>query len=604
MTCSGLVLLRMPSKAPDAICNLQLYKRHGGALSTTLQGVARISLLALTHGRDWTTILGMSWNSRPLRATVSSRGMAWLDSVFWLLLVLLGLVLAWRGIAQLAVLFGWPYPTDGLEGTLLHEARLLRAGQPLYQPLALDRFVSAPYPPLHPLLLAFVDQWHGPHIFWSGRLISLVSAAVASVTIGLLVARVSGSRLAGVLGASLFLAAPPVIIWAARIKPDMFGLMWTALGLYLATWCLRDPPPTTSPLRQLALLGTLVACFVLAFFTKQTMVLAPLAVGVAFAISDLADWRAARHSAIAGRQRLPAPRRLDRFIGRLPLRWRTLLFTVAYLGLVLGIWALLDLSTHGEYSLHVWWNGQRSQWWSEVLLLKMVGLLRDYVPLLFLGVGIVLIARRNRLALVPACYFLLAPLSLLAASETGSHHNHLLETVLAACIAGAIVAGTVLDRLMRPNRLSQAPASTPGWLLGLVGALLVAQLAQSFTTNPWYGSELTPDPKDTPQRYIDFIRTTPGEILADDPALPLMAGKAIRFDDPSTQGPAAAIGIWDQRGMLADITNQRFSAIMIPVDVDEETFDHAGRWTPEMIAAIRANYRVLYHDQIVTYVPK
>ena len=84
--------------------------------------------------------------------------MAWLDSVFWLLLVLLGLVLAWHGIAQLYLLFGWPYPTDGLEDTLLYEARLMRAGQALYQPLALDRFVSAPYPPLHPLLLALADQ--------------------------------------------------------------------------------------------------------------------------------------------------------------------------------------------------------------------------------------------------------------------------------------------------------------------------------------------------------------------------------------------------------------------------------------------------------------
>src|SRR5215210_3506157 len=74
------------------------------------------------------------------------------------LLALVTAPLLWRALARLMFLLSYPYPHDGLEGTLLHEARLLHAGVPLYQPLERFRFVSAPYPPLHPLLLGLFDQ--------------------------------------------------------------------------------------------------------------------------------------------------------------------------------------------------------------------------------------------------------------------------------------------------------------------------------------------------------------------------------------------------------------------------------------------------------------
>src|SRR5436190_22444473 len=73
------------------------------------------------------------------------------------LLALPALPLLWGAATRLLALLNYPYPHDGLEGTLLHEARLLWAGEPLYQPLQRGRFVSAPYPPLHPLLLGLAD---------------------------------------------------------------------------------------------------------------------------------------------------------------------------------------------------------------------------------------------------------------------------------------------------------------------------------------------------------------------------------------------------------------------------------------------------------------
>src|ERR1051325_4845984 len=116
---------------------------------------------------------------------------------------LVALPLLWRALERLAALLRYPYPHDGLEGTLLYEARLLWSGQPLYQPLERFRFVSAPYPPLHPIILGLADQIAGPHVFWGGRLVSLLASFAVAVLIVLIARRIGGSWISGIIGATL-----------------------------------------------------------------------------------------------------------------------------------------------------------------------------------------------------------------------------------------------------------------------------------------------------------------------------------------------------------------------------------------------------------------
>jgi hypothetical protein len=509
---------------------------------------------------------------------------------------------------RLAALLGYPFPHDGLEGTLLYEARLLWAGEPLYQPLERLRFVSAPYPPLHPLLLGLVDQFAGPHVFWSGRLLSLLAALGVGALIVIIVRRSGGGWLGGWLGAALFFGAPPVILWATRIKPDMLALLFTTLGLSFATLAAtsvdrtKDQKPKTKRSAQshgpwsfvLGPWSAAAVCFVLAFFTKQTAVAAPLASALALLLVDIRHWRAAgpeRHGSAGGA-----------FIGRLPLRKRTLLFGLTYAGLSLGAWVLLDLATNDLFSAHVW-GLHRGDWWSAVLLRKFVALLVVYLPAMLLAVACVIYALRRGRALVPACYVLVAPISLLGAGETGANHNHLLETILALALAAGCMAGTAVSWLRAPG----APRGTRAGMLArpLAWSLLLvlaAQVAIAYRPPQWYGGELVPP--DTPARFIAFIQATPGEVLADDVGLLVAAGRPLRYDDPSTMGPAAASGVWDQGGLLDDIAARRFSAILLPIDLDTQTSDPSGRWTPEVLAAIRAHYRLAFRDTVYTYMPR
>jgi hypothetical protein len=520
-------------------------------------------------------------SARPATRTISTL----LIPIALAILTLVSLLLLWEAFTYLAALLRYPYPHDGLEGTLLHEARLWWGGEPLYQPLTTDRFVSAPYPPLHPLILGLADRVTGPHVFWSGRVVSLVAALGIALMIVLIVRRAAKTWAGGLLGATLFLSAPPVILWATRVKPDLMALLLTTLGLYLASratedrgWRMEDGGSTTvhppsSSFHPLSVVASAV-CFTLAFFTKQTAVAAPLAVGLALLATDLRAFRRTR----AG------------YIGRLPLRWSTLIFGLSYAVLTLGTWLVLDLSTGGQFTAHVW-GLHRSEWWSSYLLSKFVVLLAPYWPAGLFALALLTRAAQSGRGLVPACYALVVPITLLGAGETGANHNHLLESLLALALAVGIAAGWAAELPLRA-----LPTS-----LGVVG-LLVAQLYLAVQPQPWYDRELVPG--EPPERFISLIRSTSGEVLTDDVGLLFAAGRPLRYDDPSTMGPAATSGVWDQRGLLREIAERRFSAILIPIDVEEQTADPAGRWTPEMIAAIREHYRVAYRDSIYTYVPR
>lgn len=483
-------------------------------------------------------------------------------------------------IEKLVWLLNYPYPTDGLEGTLLHEARLFWSGQPLYQPLARQSFVSAPYPPLHPLIVGFASQFSGPHVFWSARLVAVIATLVTAIAIAVLARRVSRSWLAGLLGAAIFLSAPPVLLWGSRVKPDLFALQWTTLGLCFSIGALRSgyssehSQPDDRSWRSLI---PAVICFWLAFLTKQTAVMAPFAAGLALLIADLRGWRR---------------NRLDGYIRQLPLRWRTVAFGLSYLIGALGILLLLDLITAGQFTAHI--SGlHRSEWWSLHLVRKYVRLLLPYCPLMLIGLVFIVRAIHDDRALVPVCYALVAPMTLLGAAEIGANHNHLLETILALSIVGGCAAGWAA-RLAGQRRVAGA----------LLLSLCTFQIMVAQQPQPWFVGELAPP--DSPERFVHFIRNTPGEILADDVGLLLMAGKPIRYDDPSTMGPAAVSGVWDQSGLIDDIAQQRFSAIMIPEDVVAEPvpYDGVGRWTAQVRTAIREHYELKFRDRINTYVPK
>lgn len=459
-----------------------------------------------------------------------------------------------RGAAYLRLAYSYQAPLDGQEGMALWEASLLRSGQGLYVPLEPRRFVSAPYPPIHPSILAIVGDLPGPTVFTAGRLVSLVAAICALLCGFALVRRVSDSTLGALAAAVLLASFVPLQIWAMRIKPDVTGLAFTLAGLWMVALAVPSRDLKTAPARMFGIPPTLIAAavlFVLAHFTKQTMVAAPLATVTVLLF-----------------------RRRD-----LVLRWGIL-----YVVLLAAVWIGLDVVTHGQYTYHVWTLHKLP--WTVYRATKFVSELADAWPLIILAsAGMLATLRRPT---VISTYLLWAPASLIGAGVVGSNHNHLLETGAALALAGGQSLGLGLRR---------------GGLAGVLApALLALQLWVWRDPAPSFMADYRPERKF--DRFVDFVRSVPGEVLSDEVGLLYAAGRPIPFDDPAAMGPASELGLWDAQGLIDDIRRQRFAAILLRIDASKHDDDNTGRWTPEMLHAVRDAYQVKFKDTMVVFVPK
>jgi len=524
-------------------------------------------------------------------------------------------------------------PLDGQEGTLLHEARLILRGEPLYQPLQLDRVVGAPYPPVHAYALAAAERAaHGDaslrgaeegHLFRPGRLISLGGMLLAAVMAGLAAWRLGGGPLAALLAPPLLLAAAPAQLWATRIKPDPLALALTAAGLLCAALALGAGRGSARSARgqgeagtrggagagafRLPLLVGAALLFAVAFFTKQTYIAAPLAVGLALLLGSVPGSEPGRGANLLRHF----------FAGRRPL----LVFAGTYAVAVGLVWAALDAATAGQFTFHVW-GLHPPEWWIFGRFLRYAALLLPAWPLIALcAIGLLLVARALLSErhmplpahLLPLLYAGLGTATIVGAGTIGSHHNHLLEPTLALTLGGCAVAGWLLRAEGERGSGGQGEGRagsvrrrrvSAGGLGGLLAAGLLLAQGVSYIERPaWYGGEFDQGGDDW-RRFVGLLASQPGEVLSDDVGLMLLAGKEPRYDDPPTMGPAARSGLWDQSGLLREVAERRFDLILLHFDATQQSIDTYGRWSPEFIAALRANYRLLYRDLYFSYVPR
>jgi len=181
----------------------------------------------------------------------------------WLLLAAVSVPLAlvavgrwlWAVAQQGPVLYG--------EGAVAHAAVLAR-DRLEYGPYPGDPiFVAANYPPLYFHLAALGDP------FVTGRLLSIVATLFVAAAIAYR-ARGGGRLLMAALAAS-WLAAAPVAIWGAAVKPDLVALALIVGGVLAVD------------ARRVALAGALAA---LAVWAKPTEALPALALAIYLAATD------------------------------------------------------------------------------------------------------------------------------------------------------------------------------------------------------------------------------------------------------------------------------------------------------------------------------
>ncbi len=201
----------------------------------------------------------------------------------------------------------YPYDFDQGEGYDVNGGWLLAQGRPIYSDNTVFPYYSSNYPPVFSLLLAPLVAIYGPALA-TGRLLSAAAGLATAALVGAIVNRQTANRPAALTAGLLYVGSNYVYHVTPLARVNALAALFAAAGLYC---CLRS---------GLGWLGGAVAAFLLALFTKQTMVDA-VAAGLLFLLSR------------------------DRRSG---------LVASAAVGLIgLLLWLALDLASGGEFFVNV-----------------------------------------------------------------------------------------------------------------------------------------------------------------------------------------------------------------------------------------------------------
>ena len=495
-----------------------------------------------------------------------------------------------------AAILSYPFQVDDSEGVVLSEAQWLARGVDPYQRARPDFFTAAPYTPIYTVLnaLAFAV---GPFTFKVGRGIAFLATLAVAAGIGAIVRRRTGNWALAGWATLTVLTLNLVSVWSVRARPDHLALAFNLAGAALVFWRWDrlgggpQPAGVDGPLNP-PFRGTLIGwrrgigrdrwrtiwvvagLCALGCYTKQTLLAAPVAIGICLLVRG---WR----------------------LG--------IAFGLVYGALVVVPFALLDLLTRGGFYQHIVAFHSSWSWHDFWLLWEPFG--RRYWPLLLAALGLPLAVglkaiRSGRLVatlrvdrdLLPAVYLGTALFFGLGAGTHGGNHNHFVETTVVAVWCAATLAGRWLAA---PRWRVVAPL----FLLTLSVALgLEARIAP---TNALARDFRVPLPLEVEgwRNVAAFVTNDPGPVYADNVGLLLVAGKEVRYTDPFSLAFATRTGQWDDRELVARVERGEFSLIALRYDV----FAAGGApndLTDGLYAAIIARYQVVERNVMILYAPR
>jgi 4-amino-4-deoxy-L-arabinose transferase-like glycosyltransferase len=261
-------------------------------------------------------------------------------------------------------------------------------------------YCMLPYGPLYYLLWGNIDKI-GSASSATGSAISFGATLITSIFLYLLVKKLSGKKIIGIVSSVLFLTSITVTDWSIAPRPDMMALMLTVIGMYIVV-------------RKRALYA--IPIFALAVFTKQSYIVAPIAVCVYLLWKD---------------------------------RKELIKFIVGLAACVLIPFLTVNYFTHGEFYRHVinfpiQSGGDGMIHWKSVPGSILILCILDIMAMsLGLGGWIYRLIKR-KIGITDIWLLVAFVVMALTIGKPGAAFNYGLETVTVACISGALLVGTVL----------------------------------------------------------------------------------------------------------------------------------------------------------------
>lgn len=434
-----------------------------------------------------------------------------------------GVALAGVSLAVLAyhvaLTVAFPYDLDYGEGYVLFDAVRLARGEPIFTDIQQFPMVRSPYPPLFPALWATLVPLAGL-AFWPGRL--LAALALAGL-IGLLfwnARRLRTDALGTALAVSAVAGSPLAYQWAGYARVDTLAVLFSASAVVVAQ---RVP-------RWKGVAGAAGLCL-LAVWTKQSALAAPLAIGLAF-------------------------------FAAYPLRGAAFGALVVVPSALLAWW--LDATSGGQFSRHVLQGNSQNPFYLARLVPMYGTFVVLHLPLLVLAGGWAV----RRLRGVPSPIGVYLPVSLLLALSVGnggSSVNYFLEPLAAAGLTLPLAwraLPLVLGRLA-PGLAVLQLALLLHWPNSFgTQYLLFAPHGRTPTAADWQAGAL-----------VDAaVRSEPREVLAEPAGFAVRNGRPV-YVQPIDLRAEAALGRWSSAPLLEALQAGRFGLVvtaynLLPFDAE------------------------------------
>lgn len=458
----------------------------------------------------------------------------------------------------------YPFTNDYGEGAVLYQVAAMAAGESIYQPVTQAPYGVSNYPPLFHFLAAMMAKVIGDPLV-AGRLLSLLGALASGILIFTLVYGqlhrdydIGLRRYGAALASLFFLSHYTIIGFSTIMRVDTLALALGLLGMQLFVLSLRRP----------ALTYVYGSAFVLAAYTKPSMVAAALAsFGVAFLLRRSRATIAAAFSIIAGLVALLALTaasdgefiqhvflyNINQFdLGRLTIR----LFQSVFWRWV-DIILLLGGLTYLLSRLYAYWRNGAPE--------KPAPL--DTAQLLFAG-------------------FMLASLLNVAASgKIGASISYFMEFEAAA----SLVLGSLAIRLA--SFMRSDPWGEDCWRRRLLVSLcLVALCWQAIGGYDLKFREPDGSLADYSQRAADLISPADGPVISEEMVLLHRSGQPLFFQ-PFIMTRLTQAGQWDPEPLVSAVRNGEVSFVVLYSEFGTERY--ARRFPKEFDLVFRARYHLV-----------
>lgn len=474
-------------------------------------------------------------------------------------------------VQRMASAMAAPYiQLDNEEGALLWQAMELAEGRSIYRTLDREPFVVGTYPPLFMAMAApFVDR-DAPSLL-AGRAISTWSALI--ITLGIAVTLLLRRRnlLIAWVAALLFFCTLEVNNWGGYFRVDMLAVALSAGGVMLASAAKRFSTPVR------VVVGTM---FVLAFFTKQTQLAAPMAI---------IFWLPAREG------------------------WRSgVRFALGFAAAVALVLVALSVATHGQFLLNTVSYNVNTYHPRDVWAIWLPHIWRFYPGLVTAGIALLVasVVLRNwptteadnetnppllsswRGSPLP-WYMVTSLIQVVAIGKEGSAENYLLEPLAAWALgSGDLLAGLLRSQAVAPANAQRRRLIFARAMALFVCAALAAQSIHIHRRKDWAFSrgKIGVEQGAVWSTVAQQVRAERGETWCELAMFNLLANRSPLLQ-PFIMSELARQGVWDQKPFLDDLVRGRFALIVTAFDIASS--DPTNVYTPEMLQAMRLNYRLV-----------